>query len=74
MTVWVVSQPTRGQLLAKGAFRVAGTLVGACVGVALILALGGSVLAVMGGYFGPGDVQVNLFGVALAALAAEAVS
>jgi len=40
--------------------------------VALILALAGSVLAVMGGYFGPGDVQFNLFGVALAALAAIA--
>lgn len=42
MTVWVVSQPTRGQLLAKGAFRIAGTLVGACVGVGLILAFGHS--------------------------------
>ncbi|MFG1431776.1 FUSC family protein [Xanthobacter sp. V2C-8] len=37
MTVWVVAQPTRGQLLEKGLFRIAGTLAGALVGVALIL-------------------------------------
>lgn len=40
MTVWVVAQPTRGQLLEKGAFRIAGTLVGAVVGVGLMLASG----------------------------------
>jgi DME family drug/metabolite transporter len=40
--------------------------------LALLLALAGSLLAVMGGYFGGGDVQVNLIGVALAALAAIA--
>ncbi|MFH3481739.1 FUSC family protein [Xanthobacter variabilis] len=37
MTVWVVAQPTRGQLLEKGAFRIIGTLTGALVGVGLIL-------------------------------------
>ncbi|MFG1478455.1 FUSC family protein [Xanthobacter sp. V4C-4] len=37
MTVWVVAQPTRGQLLEKGVFRILGTFAGALVGVALML-------------------------------------
>ncbi|MFG1393566.1 FUSC family protein [Xanthobacter agilis] len=42
MTVWVVAQPTRGQLLEKGAFRILGTFAGALVGVALILCCAGT--------------------------------
>jgi len=37
MSVWIASQPTRGLLLEKGFFRVAGTLLGAAFGVALVL-------------------------------------
>lgn len=37
MTVWVVAQPTRGQLLEKGAFRIVGTFAGALAGIALVL-------------------------------------
>lgn len=40
MTVWVVAQPTRGQLLEKGLFRMVGTFIGAIVGVGLILGFG----------------------------------
>lgn len=36
MTVWLVAQPTRGLLLEKSALRVAGTLVGAGAGFALL--------------------------------------
>lgn len=37
MTVWAVAQPTRGQLLEKGLFRIIGTFAGALVGVGLVL-------------------------------------
>ncbi|MFD2173778.1 FUSC family protein [Rhodobacter lacus] len=38
MTVWAASQPTRGQLLEKGFFRIAGTISGSVAGVLLVLA------------------------------------
>lgn len=37
MTVWAVAQPTRGQLLEKGVFRIIGTFAGALVGIVLVL-------------------------------------
>lgn len=42
MTVWAASQPTRGQLLEKGFFRVAGTVSGASAGICLMLISHGS--------------------------------
>jgi len=39
MTVIVVAQPTRGMVLAKGFYRAVGSLIGACVGVLLLLSL-----------------------------------
>ncbi|AWI82656.1 FUSC family protein [Alloyangia pacifica] len=39
MTVWAASQPVRGQLLEKGLFRFAGTVIGTVAGVGLILAM-----------------------------------
>lgn len=39
MTVWAASQPVRGQLLEKGLFRFAGTVIGTIAGVGLILAM-----------------------------------
>lgn len=46
MTVWAASQPVRGQLLEKGGFRLAGTVVGTLFGVALV-ALSGSAPTVL---------------------------
>lgn len=43
MTVWATSQPTRGQLLEKGAFRLGGTVVGVLAGVSLVLLSGGNI-------------------------------
>jgi uncharacterized membrane protein YccC len=40
MTVWAASQPTRGRLIEKALFRLAGTLSGATVGVVLVLISG----------------------------------
>lgn len=40
MTVWAASQPTRGRLIEKALFRLAGTLSGAVAGVALVLVSG----------------------------------
>jgi uncharacterized membrane protein YccC len=42
MTVFLVSQPTRGLLKARSFYRVAGTVVGALVGAGLIVVTGGS--------------------------------
>ncbi|WP_226624809.1 FUSC family protein [Alloyangia pacifica] len=39
MTVWAASQPMRGQLLEKGLFRFAGTVIGTLAGIGLILAM-----------------------------------
>lgn len=47
MTVWAASQPTRGQLLEKSLFRVAGTLSGATVGVLLVVLSGGQPLVLV---------------------------
>lgn len=41
MTVWAASQPTRGQLLEKSFFRMAGTVSGTIAGVVLVLASAG---------------------------------
>ena len=44
MTVWAASQPLRGQMLEKSLFRVTGTVVGAAVGVGLVLLARGDLL------------------------------
>ena len=44
MTVWVASQPLRGNLIEKSVFRLAGTVSGTVVGVALVVLSGGQVL------------------------------
>jgi uncharacterized membrane protein YccC len=44
MTVWLVAQPTRGLLLERIVARLCGTLVGAVVGEAMLLWLGGAPL------------------------------
>ncbi len=41
MTVWAASQPTRGQLIEKSLFRVAGTVSGAIAGILVVIACGG---------------------------------
>ncbi|WP_321342656.1 FUSC family protein [Breoghania sp.] len=41
MTVFAASQPTRGQILEKGFFRLTGTIIGAIVGLALLFGSGG---------------------------------
>ncbi len=38
LTVWVVAQSSRGESLAKARWRIAGTVLGCCIGVALIAA------------------------------------
>lgn len=49
MTVWAASQPTRGQLLEKGFFRLVGTLIGVVAGVALVvMAHGNNLILVCG--------------------------
>ncbi|CAB0150865.1 p-hydroxybenzoic acid efflux pump subunit AaeB [Pseudidiomarina piscicola] len=45
MTVWAVSQPTRGLLLEKAAHRTLGTFVGSIIGILLVLIAGDQVLA-----------------------------
>jgi uncharacterized membrane protein YccC len=49
MTVWAASQPVRGQLLEKGGFRLAGTVVGTLFGVALVALSGGAPAILVGG-------------------------
>lgn len=44
MTVWAVSQPTRGLLLEKAAYRTLGTLIGTVVGMLLVVTAGDSIL------------------------------
>ncbi|WP_432695546.1 FUSC family protein [Marinobacterium sp. YM272] len=44
MTVWAASLPTRGQLVAKGLARLGGTVLGAVVGVLIVLLCGGNIL------------------------------
>lgn len=38
LTVWVVAQSSRGESLSKARWRIAGTVLGCCIGVALIAA------------------------------------
>ncbi|WP_118133001.1 FUSC family protein [Oceanicella sp. SM1341] len=47
MTVWATSQPMRGQLLEKGLFRVAGTVLGTLAGIALVAGAAGSPLVLV---------------------------
>lgn len=49
MTVWAASQPTRGQLLEKSLFRVAGTISGTVAGVLLMVLSGGQPIILAGG-------------------------
>ena len=44
MTVWAVSQPTRGLLLEKAAYRTLGTLLGTVVGMILVVTAGDSII------------------------------
>lgn len=44
MTVWAVSQPTRGLLLEKAAYRALGTLLGTVAGMILVVTAGDNVL------------------------------
>ncbi|MGM0525934.1 MAG: FUSC family protein [Pseudomonadota bacterium] len=45
MTVWAVSQPTRGLLLEKAAYRTLGTLIGTVVGMVLVVTAGDNIIA-----------------------------
>ncbi|WP_045681394.1 FUSC family protein [Martelella endophytica] len=49
MTVWAASQPTRGQLLEKGFFRIAGTIAGAVAGMVLMMTSGGNPYVIAAG-------------------------
>ncbi|NQZ02997.1 FUSC family protein [Idiomarina sp.] len=46
MTVWAVSQPTRGLLLEKGAYRALGTLIGTLFGMILVVTADHQILPV----------------------------
>ncbi|PYE30572.1 putative membrane protein YccC [Idiomarina fontislapidosi] len=46
MTVWAVSQPTRGLLLEKGAYRALGTLIGTLFGIILVVSADHQILPV----------------------------
>jgi uncharacterized membrane protein YccC len=47
MTVWASAQPLRGQLLERSFFRMAGTIVGAIIGVILVVLAGGQPLTLV---------------------------
>ena len=47
MTVWIASQPLRGHLIEKSIFRLAGTVSGTLVGVALVALSNGQVLVLV---------------------------
>src|SRR5690554_3973490 len=47
MTVWIASQPTRGHLIAKSAFRFMGTLAGAVVGLLVLWLAQGNILVLV---------------------------
>ncbi|TWB08512.1 FUSC family protein [Gluconacetobacter diazotrophicus] len=49
VTVMILSQPLRGQILSKALYRIAGTLVGATVAIGLIAAFGQDRFMVLGG-------------------------
>jgi uncharacterized membrane protein YccC len=44
MTVWAVSQPTRGLLVEKAAYRALGTLLGTMFGMILVVSAGGEII------------------------------
>ncbi|MGM0906109.1 MAG: FUSC family protein [Pseudomonadota bacterium] len=44
MTVWAVSQPTRGLLVEKAAYRALGTLLGTMFGMVLVVSAGGEII------------------------------
>ena len=44
MTVWVVAQPTRGMVLSKGLYRLAGTVLGSAAAAFMVAAFGHAVL------------------------------
>ena len=46
MTVWAVSQPTRGLLLEKAAYRTLGTLLGTVVGMVIVVTAGDNITAI----------------------------
>ncbi|RZF26748.1 FUSC family protein [Paraburkholderia sp. UYCP14C] len=49
MTIWVAAQPTRGQVLEKSVFRIAGTLTGTLAGILLMLCSGGEPVLLVAG-------------------------
>ncbi|MEC5406507.1 FUSC family protein [Paraburkholderia sp. MPAMCS5] len=49
MTIWVAAQPTRGQVLEKSVFRIAGTLTGTLAGILLMLGSGGEPVLLVAG-------------------------
>lgn len=44
MTVWAVSQPTRGLLIEKAAYRALGTLLGTLFGMVVVVSAGGDII------------------------------
>lgn len=49
MTVWAVSQPTRGLLIEKAAYRALGTLLGTMFGMVLVVTAGGEMIWLVAG-------------------------
>ncbi|MDV6328512.1 FUSC family protein [Idiomarina sp. Sol25] len=49
MTVWAVSQPTRGLLIEKAAYRALGTLLGTMFGMVLVVTAGGEIIWLVAG-------------------------
>ncbi|RUO69665.1 FUSC family protein [Idiomarina ramblicola] len=49
MTVWAVSQPTRGLLVEKAAYRALGTLLGTLFGMVLVVTSGGEIIWLVAG-------------------------
>lgn len=45
MTVWIVAQPTRGMVISKGLYRLAGTVMGSLAAAAIIVLFGHAPLA-----------------------------
>ena len=49
MTVWAVSQPTRGLLIEKAAYRALGTLLGTMFGMVLVVSASGEIIWLVAG-------------------------
>lgn len=49
MTIWVAAQPTRGQMLEKSLFRVAGTVTGTLAGIVLMMRFRGDPVLLVAG-------------------------